>query len=660
MKNHPALPKNSRELALTIDAHANRQSRLMVAHYVMWRLAHLYLMGYRTFTTFDTRQGRVVASPYVLSKDGQREFQSQELAKAISDTSSHLASMDARPAVSRMSDSMASIRERAVAQTLLDSVTDEKTLQKTVDQYAFLLTALGFAGVQGTVENSTAIGITAQPEVIHPRELLPWPSLGEDYTQDQGLIRQQMITVDSLAEIFGNKIKSDATLEKMEWYEAESGQILADPLTFSGNDIAYEGFGSIDGLTANTETMKTGYARVRQLWTYGPNETVLEYVVTSGEHVLHRASHEGDEIYCPVQYSRFMENGSWYGQGLFATLFSIHREMEDLLHRVFENVRDQDQHPTLVVPGSQIPEKPILYNVGDKYKAIGLQVDPIDQSFNPFTIPMNNAGDLPGRTAAYAKQVMDGLNPVDDLIREKGRIDSAEAMEILQEEARKKHSTSMRSINKAFGGYHRTILADVIRELTANGTSVKVTRLDPDLAGVSLSEDGTQLQLDGEVNPIPTLAHLRFDIRDVTPSNLSNKKRGAIGMFKMTGDLEGLILHSLKEGFDLDTYMEEPKAAYESVVRDILLLYNDGVSPQQVVLTPTVARPKLQLRVLSAFTASIPYRLASPKVQDAFQSYIMAMKTYLGSVLHGPPGSPDDFAAVAAAQAERQQQGEPR
>lgn len=657
MQNLPILPKDNEQLALTVDAHACRQSRLMTGQYVMWRLAHLYLSGYRTFTTFDTRAGRIVASPYVLSKDGKREYQSQELAKAISDTSSHLASMNAMPKVGRKSDDLANIRERAIAQTVLDSVTNQTMLEKKIDQFSYLLTALGFCGIQGDVSNHPSLGLTVEPQIVHPRELLPWPALGDDYTQEQGRLRQQMITIESLKDIFGSKLGGAKALDKMEWYRAESGQVLADPLAYSESDTAYDAHGSANPYN-QTEVAKTDYARVRQLWTFGENETVQEYVVCSGRHVLHRESFRGDEVYCPVQVARFMENGTWYGQGLFATLFSIHREMEDLLHRMFQNVRDQDQHATLIVPGTQIPEKPTMYNVGDKYRVIGVQVDPMEQGFNPFSLPVNNAGDMPGRTAAYAKQMMDSLNPVDDLIRDKGRIDSAEAMEILQEEAKKKHSTPMRAIDRSLGAYHRTVLAGTLRELMKGNTELKVTRLDPDLAGVSLSEDGTTITLDGERNPIPSLSHLTYGVQDASPTNNANQKRGAMQMFQLTGDLEGLILHSLREGFKLDLYMDEARAAYESVVRDILLIYNDGQTPHQVVLTPTVARPKLQLRVLAAFTASVTYRLASPQVQNEFQKYITTMKTYLGTVLSGPPGSPDDFAAVAAAR--EQQQGAPR
>jgi hypothetical protein len=90
-------------------------------------------------------------------------------------------------------------------------------------------------------------------------------------------------------------------------------------------------------------------------------------------------------------------------------------------------------------------------------------------------------------------------------------------------------------------------------------------------------------------------------------------------------DPDGLKLFAMKEGLDLAVWMEEEKSAYESVVRNILLLFGDGQTTQQIVLTPHTTRPDIQLRVLSAFMANPIMSVASPQVQDAFKNYREAL-----------------------------------
>jgi hypothetical protein len=111
-------------------------------------------------------------------------------------------------------------------------------------------------------------------------------------------------------------------------------------------------------------------------------------------------------------------------------------------------------------------------------------------------------------------------------------------------------------------------------------------------------------------------------------------------------DPEGLKLFALKEGLDFAMWMDEEKSAYESVIRNILLLYGDGQQTQQIVLTPHTCRPDLQLRVLSAFMANPIMSLASPAVQDAFKAYRESLISFMGQSLPAMVPNPDDVAIV--------------
>ena len=119
-------------------------------------------------------------------------------------------------------------------------------------------------------------------------------------------------------------------------------------------------------------------------------------------------------------------------------------------------------------------------------------------------------------------------------------------------------------------------------------------------------------------------------------------------------DPDGLKLFAMKEGIDLAVWMEEEKSAYESVVRNILLLFGDGVQTQQIVLTPHTTRPDIQLRVLGAFMANPIMGMASPSVQDAFKAYREALIGFMGQTLPAMVPNPDDMANVAGQPGQQQ------
>lgn len=643
----PRLPKQKRALADTVDRHANREQRLLLPKLTTYRLASLYMQGYRSFSVIDSSRGIVEASPYILSEDGVRTYQSQVLTQIVANNASKLAAMDARPRVGRNGDSLSSIRERAVGQTLLDSITDDHMLHEAIEEFAWVMTCYGMAGITGDVQNHAQLGLTAVPEVIHPRELMPWPSLGDDHTQSRGIVRQRMVPLEQLKEIYGEKVGRDTNLGKMHWYEMDRGNWQPDPSATHTGGLLEERWPSLTSEHSATKTELMRYVLVREVWVDGPAGTVSEYAVTSNEHVFEHQDYSNQEVYRPIQTARFMEDGTWHGLGLFALLFSVHRELEDLQQRMFENVRDLDQHQTLVIPAAQIPEEPTMIDIGQKYKAIGLQVDPMDQTFNPFSLPINNAGDMPGRVAAQARAMIEDMDPLDDIVKDKGRIDSAAGMQVLQEEANRKHTSALRGINRAIGAYHRHNLTQTIRKMMGEGsTKLHMTRISPDLAGVVIDHESNEVGFGEGMNPVPSISHLTFDVRSVTPRNKAAEKKAASETLQFTGDWDGYVLHSIESDFMVDAYVEDYKNAYQMVARNIISVFNNGESPGEAVVTSQGSKPEIQLRVLHAFMSGPIFTRATAEVQDAFIMYQRTLKGYLKNVLQGPPANPDDFAAV--------------
>jgi hypothetical protein len=111
-------------------------------------------------------------------------------------------------------------------------------------------------------------------------------------------------------------------------------------------------------------------------------------------------------------------------------------------------------------------------------------------------------------------------------------------------------------------------------------------------------------------------------------------------------DPDSFKLFSLKEGLDFALWIEEERAAYETGVQNILVLYGNGADPGQVILTQHNSRPDIQLRLLSAFMSSPTMTVASPEVQNAFADYRQSLMQFMGATL--PPQVPSPEMAMGA------------
>ena len=649
------LPKEKTALARIIDQHAERETSRLTYRRTMWLLAYYYLNGARRFDVFDPLQGTI--HPHYLDEEGKMEFQSQELLSAIDKVAARLASMDLMPKVYRKGNSLSAIRDRSVAQLILNSVVSEDQLDKVKTQFAHIFTALGSCGISGHIVDHPTIGLTSDLEVIHPRELFPFPSLGSDYTKQRGIMRQRSVPVSFLKELFGKRITSN--IEKMEYWERIYGEDMemnnSDDFA-SGAGVHYNDEFSAPRGSESSDDMSMGVARVRELWLLGTSNTVSRYVVTSGDYVIMDEEYEGLEVFCPIGFARFMENGSFHGNGLFDVLFSVSRELERMMKQVFNNVRDQDRYGVLVMPQGQMNERTMLRDVGRGLRVMPWEPDPVSEGFRPFAIQPYNTGDIPGKTAMMAKQAMDGLNPIRDLIREKGRIDSAAGLSFLDEQVNKAMTNPTRGIESAFSSCYQSLLASSNRKIMSSNRAIPINDLNLDMAGAVFDRETGAVSFQGQ-NPIPSAAKLKFGIQERSPRSQVARKQEAMELLRAgVTDPDALKIFALKEGLDFAMYMDEEKSAYQAAVENCLRLYGDGSSPGEVVVTSHTASPKIQLRVVTSFMTSTVMSVSSSEVQDEFMKYRQFLMDSMGMTLPEAVPNPDDMAILMQAEQAAQQQ----
>lgn len=632
---HPSdlLPESNEDLADLMIRHCASERSKLAYRMAYWKLARLYMAGYRRFDVYDVYGGRVGA--HVLDKEDNLEYQDASLLKAINDTVGRLASYDLTPYVSRQGHSLAGIRDRAVAQIMADDAISRDHVDATKTPTCYYFAKLGGVGLTGHLLDHPSIGLTGQLETVHPQEILPYPTIADDYTKATGKVRERLVPYDFLTDIFGKK-KVSAKENELDLFEVEYGSAMENTTA----DLLLRG--SVLSASNRRSSSMMRVARLRELWLEGPRGTCSEYAAMCGRKVFQRQSFVGVEVYCPLAYERFMENGTFHGAGVFDLLYSVSRRFEMLVKTLFNNQWDQDRFGTIVLPQGAINSRALKTENGGMPKVLMYQMDPMEGTdFRPIHIPVPNSGDMPGRVATFAQSLMRDLSPVRDLIREKGRGDSAVFMNFLDEQVNRAMSTPSRGLDRLYGQVYKVIVGEMGREIIRVPRSIPVNRLTLDLAGAVIDPASDTVSF--ETNPIPNLSRLSFGVKETNPQSMTSRKAEAVELQKMKmqvgASMDDLSLFGAASGLDFAMWDDDIKAAYEMIVRNILLLYGDGETPGEILVTPFTARPDVQLRVLGAFMSSPTMAVASAEVMDQFADYQEQLKMWSGNIL--PSQIPD-------------------
>jgi hypothetical protein len=367
--------------------------------------------------------------------------------------------------------------------------------------------------------------------------------------------------------------------------------------------------------------------------------------VASGDAILVDEEYTDSVVYCPIGWARFCDTGTFYGAGLFDMLFGISREAERMMKSLFNNIRDMDRYGVMVLPQGSMNERTLLKDVGRGLRVMSYTPDPLNENFKPFVVQPYNAGDAPGKVAQFARTVMQQIAPIQDLIQEKGRVESATGLQFLDEQITRAMTNPSISIQRAFGNMYRAVTAKAVGEIVKSPRTIPVNNITLDLAGAVLDLDKSVVTFDQ--NPLPTVGHLTFTVRQINPRSEVARKEEAMGLLRAgLTDPIGLKLFSLREGLDFALWIDEEKGAYETIVQNILLLFGNGQDPGQVMLAPHMVRPDLQLRVLGAFMTSPTLSAASAEVQEEFKKFRDTMLRFMGQTLPQQVPTPEEAAAM--------------
>lgn len=642
------LPKDPLSLARVLHLHAMRSETQLMIRRINWMLAWYYMNGYRRFDTYNPATG--VLTPFYTDRDNKMEFQNHQLLFDINQLAGRFQSMDCMPVANAGNNSLSSIRNRAIGQIVADAIISEDQVEATKEAASYLFTCLGSVGLQCHLVDHPTIGLISDQEVIHPREVFPFPMQGQDHTKVRGIMRQQMIPLSYLKDLYGDKIAR--RLEDMEYYEASAGEIISDGALASGFSDTYgvhyfNGRGTKGDSNNTSRNTAIEMVRMRQLWLTGPRNTTARYVCASGDVIFQDEDLSAKEVYCPLAFSRFMNNGTFHGAGMFDLMFSQHRELEKLQKSLYANVTKTDRYGMLIIPASSMNQNVVLREVGEGLRAMFYEPDPIAEGFNPFPIQPVNSGDFPGKVAAAATESLRSLNPIQDIIQEKGRVDSASGLAFLEEQMNKAITTPSTGIGAMWGTAYKAVVQKAAENLALSKRALPVTHLTLDLAGAVIDpREGT---VTFDKNPVPDVSRLTFKIKSATPKSPTARKQEAIQLWErgIEQDPMNFRMFCMKEGLDIALYMDDDAGAFEATVRMILMLYNDGETPGVITPSPTNTKPDLALRILAGFLTKPVMSMASIEVQDAFTTFRETLMQFAGISLPQAVPNPDDAAMLS-------------
>jgi hypothetical protein len=636
MQTQLTLPNNSEHRAKLIRNHVQRERHNNAYWRAITTLALYYSLGFRAFTTFDPITGEV--RPVFYDKDDAGlEYFSNTILFEIQEIVGQLTSRNMMPHVERVGSSLEAIRERGSAQALLDSTVSEENVAQAQKSWAWKAATYGLAGLSGAVYDHPAVGLVSGVECVDGSEILPFPSGGKDLAGVRGTIRNRVVPLDWLKGVYGaRKINAALKSKKLSRATIQFGE----PLTvdkFEGNGSRV-GTHYLDGTTPDNKSQAQDVVELNELWIVGPSGTVTEYCVTSGEHEFEYADLRTASMYPTLQVERFYENGSFYGCGHFFMRYGSHRAAERMLQRLFKNVRQQDQYQITVLPQGDYNEDSAFTDHGEGLKFLKLRPDPLSENFRPFSIPVPNANELPLNAIAAAQAEGDRVNPVPDLVEQKGRIDSAAGLEALEASSRKAITNPEQAMVRAFSGCWRSVAQQVTTSLLEEPRKMPVKRLSLDLLGTVIGEDDT-IEFTDRINPLPNIRHLKFSVQEANPRSAAAKKAEAREMLDAglnTPDEYKLFL--LSEGIEMSGWAEPHRSIYQRTVRNILTLYGDGEVPGQIVTTADTTRPDLELTILTPILLSEAMTKSSVQVQNEFAAWKQYLEAAQGFAL--PQGVP--------------------
>jgi hypothetical protein len=631
------LPEDSNAAAQVIRRNCDRMDPFLTMYRLNAQIATYYAAGYRVFDQVNPMTGTLQAR-FTEAEDDRHVHPLGEgnLLYQVQQIMGFLGSMNTSPVATSTIKTLEAIRQQGAANAILGSLYRPQAYEHVMTELDYNYSYLGFGAVHVGVEEHVAMGLYTEFDVVHPFEVMPFPFLKPGFTVPEGVCRRRLLTRESLVEVYGERaVKMLEDTHEHSSFTIPIGDSL--DLDLSGTTLSNYGqvynFGSRQPSDVDLEAFE-----IIETWIYGPMGTVDRMLVTCGDVALEDKDFSDTETYCPLVYRRCYENGTFWGAGHFTMAFGSSRRAELLRKSVFRSLINQESWPIVILPQGQVNERTAMGKLADgglRYMKVGYDIG-IDRPPTPMVVGPVSQSPGTAQLAQYLEMTAAQVNPVPDLSQDKGRVDSAQGLQYLDQESKRSITTIMRGKRQLLGDAFRVCAQRAVATLMEAPRRIPVPNLTLDLVGTSI--DPETMEIGFENNPLPNIGRLKFEILEGhTNQGIGAKLEGLQLVQGQMQSFEQFQLFCVKNNIDLAMDMSEIRQAYNNAIMNILLIYNDGQESQQVAINTNSVRADVELLVLNPFLATREFLNASIDVQEALLQYQNILMTQLNVLL--PPAA---------------------
>ena len=627
---------------------------------IRWWYSRWYMRGVRNFHDINYQNGTIQVSYY--DEDGVLKFLYEDIVAKYQAQLGRLMGVNLSPVVTKEGISLDGMRKASIGQVVLDSIFPTPRIEEIQAEAISTLLMYGTIGLLPWIINDDTIGI----EVVPPWALLPIPIEVDSPFKIRGLIHRRLIPIEWLQELPNVPGKNSPVWEKMEKIEVPVGVIPPEARDRFQGSVAMGGISDATAATVATQEMKPGgvargkdrtkikVVETAEIWTKTPDNYWGEFLLYAGGKLLDRADHTGEKRQFPPQICTDTDIGDFWGKSFVEQLIPLNCEMEGVIARQFQNLKDMDLYGLLMWPSS-LGTNMRIQRGQDGTKIAVYEPDPVVPEAKPFNIAPNKTGTLPAQLAKFGAELQNQIaNQPSELMGggAPGRVDSAQGLGFLYETSNVPLTPTAKTLARGFSNCYRVAL-DITRGLWGDEKVLDLTHLDDAIAGIQIDPSTGRLRLTD--NAIPHPDEVVVSVASAVPRSKEQLKlelKDALATGKIT--LTEYNIKARTESLDLPVGNEQEWQNYRRAVLENIMLFGDGVKPGEITYDEKDMH-EIHLMVLQPFMAKPEYYQASPEVRTAFEEHYKSHYAGLGITPEGLPLM--DEAADGAVQGIEAQQG---
>lgn len=636
------IPKEKKEAEKTVRAMLETAKAKRNPIAIRWWYSRWYMRGVRNFKDLNYNQGSLQVSYY--DEKGVLRFQYEDIVAKYQAQKGRLMGVNLRPVVTKEGISLDGMRKASVGQVVLDSVFPVPKVEVIQAEAISTLLLYGTVGLLPWItEGGGTIGI----EVAPPWKLLPIPVEVDSPHKIRGLIHRQLIPIEWLQELPGVPAKNSKDWKEMEKMEIPVGMIPPEAKNRFSGSVALGGITDASSSTLTMDTKAGGVAKgpdktkvkvveAAEIWTYTEDNYWGEYILYAGGKILSRADHTGEKRQFPPQVISDVDIGDFWGRSYIETLIPLNCEMEGVIARQFQNLKDMDLYGLLMWP-TMAGVNMRIQRGSDGTKIVAYEPDPLVPDAKPFNIAPNKTGSLPFQIAKLGAELQNAIAQQPSELMgggAPGRVDSAQGLGFLYETSNVPLTPTAKALARGFSNCYRVTL-DITRRMWDDQKVLDITHLDDNIAGIKLDPSTGRIQLTD--NAIPHPDEVIVNVASAVPRSKEQMKmelKESLDKGRLT--LTEYNILARKQSLDLPVGNEQEWQNYRRATLENIMLFGDGVKPGKVTVTDHDMH-EIHLWVLKPFMARPEYFLASEEVRMEFKNHHDEHMAGLGITPEGLP-----------------------